>query len=196
MYMMISIYKGWIVTSLYEKSMNLYLYILSHSVHPPGVLTGLFSGNINNIQLLWSDEDEINRRLKESYARLLIRGYQRALLIPVFTKGITVVRASIKRVSVCQCVSDQERDTRSRVFFHLTYHPRDPTSKSVQIQWRQHLLHPLWESPIWTLKIKHIITIDIKLMCVAYSRPKIIGNIFTYQKVDHFDGPLVSSYTE
>ena len=41
MYMTISIREDRIVTSLYEKSMNLYLYIPPHSAHPPGVLTGL-----------------------------------------------------------------------------------------------------------------------------------------------------------
>ena len=31
--MIILIHKDWIIMSLYEKSMNLYLYIPSHSVH-------------------------------------------------------------------------------------------------------------------------------------------------------------------
>ena len=62
--MTISIRKDRIVTSLYEKLMNLYLYIPPHSAHPPGVLTGLVSGNILRIHLLCSDEDDINRRMK------------------------------------------------------------------------------------------------------------------------------------
>ena len=39
--MTISIREDWIITSLYEKSMNLYLCIPPHSTHPPGGLTGL-----------------------------------------------------------------------------------------------------------------------------------------------------------
>ena len=50
--MTISIHEGRIVTSLYEKAMNLYLYIPPHSAHPPGVLTGLVSGNILRIHSL------------------------------------------------------------------------------------------------------------------------------------------------
>ena len=31
-------------------------------------------------------------------------------------------------------------------------------------------------------------------MCVAYSRSKILGNMFTYRKVDSLNGTPVSSY--
>ena len=54
-----------IVTLLYEKSMNLYLYIPPHSAHTPVVLTGLVSGNILQIHSICSEQDEINRRIKE-----------------------------------------------------------------------------------------------------------------------------------
>ena len=62
--MTIAIREDWIVTSLYEKAMNLYLYIPPHSAHPPGVLTGLVSGNILRIHSLCSEQDYINRRMK------------------------------------------------------------------------------------------------------------------------------------
>ena len=84
-----------IVTSLYKKSMNIYLYIPPHSAHPPGVLTGIVSGNILRIHSLCSEQDDINLRMKQFYERLLVRGYQVDLLIPAFTKGITGARAFI-----------------------------------------------------------------------------------------------------
>ena len=77
-----------IVTSLYEKSMNLYLYIPPHYAHPPGVLTGLVSGKILWIHSLCNEQDDINLCKKQFYSRLLVRGYQQNLLIPAFTKGI------------------------------------------------------------------------------------------------------------
>ena len=123
----IAIRKDWIVTSLYEKAVNLYFYIPPHSSHPLGVLTRLVSGNILRINSLFSKQDDINRRMKEFYARLLVLGYQRDLLIPTFTTGITRACAFIKRVSVRGCVSEQDKDTQGRVFFHLPYHPRKPT---------------------------------------------------------------------
>ena len=64
-----------IVTSLYEKYMNLYLYIPPHSSHPPGVLTGIVSGNILRIHSICSEQDDINLHKKEFYVRLLVHGY-------------------------------------------------------------------------------------------------------------------------
>ena len=82
--------------------MNLYLYTPPHSDHPPGVLSGLVYGNILCIHSLCRDTDDINRHMKEFYERLLVCVYQRDLLIPAFTKGITGARALIKCGSVQQ----------------------------------------------------------------------------------------------
>ena len=150
----------------------------------------------SQIHSLCSEQDDINRSMKEFYAQLLVCGYQRDLLIPAFLKSITVARSFIKRGSMRRCVSDQDKDTQGCVFFHLTYHPRDPTSKSLQRQCRQHLLHPTWEPPLWRLKNKRKIPIGTNSISVAYIRPKNLGNIFTYRKVDCLDGPPVSSYLE
>ena len=63
--MTIAIREDWIITSLYEKAMNLYLYIPPKSAHPSGVLTVLVSGNILQIHSLCSKQEDINRRMKE-----------------------------------------------------------------------------------------------------------------------------------
>ena len=88
--MTISIRKDPIITSPYEKTMNIYLYIPPHSAHPPGVLTGLVSSNILRIHLICSEQDNINLRMEQFYARLLVCGYQCNLLIPAFTKGMYI----------------------------------------------------------------------------------------------------------
>ena len=98
--MIISIRKDQIVTCHYEKSMNLYLYIPPHSAHPLRVLTGIVSGNIIRIHSLCNEQEDINRLMKDFYARLIVRGYQRDLLIPAFTQGITGAREFNKHGSV------------------------------------------------------------------------------------------------
>ena len=109
--MSISIRKDQIITSLYEKTMKLYLLIPPHSALPPGLLTGLVSSNILWIHSLCSQQDDIDLRMKEFNARLLVRRYQRDLLITVFTKGTTRSHAFIKRGSVRRCVPDKDKDT-------------------------------------------------------------------------------------
>ena len=156
-----------IITSLYEKSTNLFFAYPPHSAHHTGVLTGPVSGNILLIHSLCSEQDHIDLRMMEFYARLLVCGYQSELFIPAFTLGIVGVLAFIKRGSVRRCAPDKNKYTTGQVFFHLIYHPRDPTSKSLQRQWHQHLLHPPWEPPIRRIKNKHKILITIRLMCVA-----------------------------
>ena len=132
--------------------------------------------------------------MKGIYARLLVRGYQRDLLITAFTKGILGKHTFIKRRSVWWCVLNQENATKSCVFFHLTYHLRHTTSKDLQIQWRQQFLHTSREHSLWTLKNKTNNSIGIKSMSVAYSWSKNIGNIFTYHKVNRIDRFPISSY--
>ena len=153
MEMTISIREDRIITSLYENSTNLYFYTPPPppSAHLPGVLTGLVSSYIVSIHSLCSKQDDIDLCMKHFYGRLFDRGYQRDLLIPAITKGITRACAFIKRVSVRRCVSDKYKYSTGRVFFHLTYHPKNPTSKSLHRQWCQHLLHPPWEPPLWRL---------------------------------------------
>ena len=112
--------------ALRKSSESIFLHT-SPFLPPLGVLTRLVSGNILRINSLFSKQDDINRRMKEFYARLLVLGYQRDLLIPTFTKGITRACAFIKRVSVRGCVSEQDKDTQGCVFFHMPYHPRKPT---------------------------------------------------------------------
>ena len=107
------------------------------------------SGNILRIHSICSKQDNINLCMKHFYARLLVRGYQLNLLIPAFIRGIIRARTFIKRGSVRRCKTGKEEENKGRVFFHLTYHPRDPTSKDLQRQWRQHL------PPLWRLKNKY-----------------------------------------
>ena len=56
----LTICNGRIETTLFEKELNLYLYLLPHSAHPTGVLKGLIAGMILRIIRLTSAP--INRK--------------------------------------------------------------------------------------------------------------------------------------
>ena len=54
----ITIKKGEISTSLFEKPLNLHLYIPPHSAHPPGLLPGIVHSTLFCIFTLCSDHDD------------------------------------------------------------------------------------------------------------------------------------------
>jgi hypothetical protein len=61
---------GSIQTTLFEKLLNLYLYLPSHSAHPPGVLTGLIYGMIRRVYHLTSCPSDCLVYLKKFYRQL------------------------------------------------------------------------------------------------------------------------------
>eukprot|EP00957_Ditylum_brightwellii_P131737 10046998-Ditylum_brightwellii.AAC.1 len=63
----ITIKNGKITTKLYEKSLNLYLYIPPHSAHPPGVLNGIIFGQIHCIFTLCSERANISKSINQFY---------------------------------------------------------------------------------------------------------------------------------
>ena len=84
----ITIRDGKIITKLYEKSLNLYLYIPPHSAHPPGVLNGIIFGQIHQIFTLCSERADIKKSINQFYIRLIQRGYNRDDIMPIFNKAI------------------------------------------------------------------------------------------------------------
>ena len=56
--MTVTIKNGHISTSLFEKQLNLHLYIPPHSAHPPGLLPGIVHSTLFRIFTLCSDYDD------------------------------------------------------------------------------------------------------------------------------------------
>ena len=59
----ILIHKGNIKFNLFQKQLNLYLYIPPLSAHPPGVLTSMLMGNCHRIYTLVSDVNDRSKNL-------------------------------------------------------------------------------------------------------------------------------------
>ena len=67
----ISIHNGKITTSLFEKPLNLHLYIPPHSAHPPGLLPGIVHSTLFRIFTSCSDpNDQILRK------KFFLNGYK------------------------------------------------------------------------------------------------------------------------
>ena len=184
----IRISNGSITTTLFEKVLNLYLYISPHSCHPPGVLTGLVLGNCHRIYSLCSDSSDITKHLRNFYRRLQRRGYNDTTLLPLFRRAYDL------NTSPRPPPADNAPSTDSRIFYHLRYNPRNPPSAQLQRGFQTYIMHPQYERLLTSIKNIEGHPIPIQRMTVAYSRPHNLGNLLSYRQLDKSTGPPVSSF--
>jgi hypothetical protein len=194
--MVIKIENNRIVTDLYEKSMNLYLYIPPASAHPPGLLPGLVIGQVIRIFSLCTYMKDVKRHIKNFHTRLMKRGYSQSVLLPLFKTAADKAAAFLRK-------SDDERtkeklqryeENQSRVFFHLKYHPNDPPSSAIQKVFRECILQPRGEVPFHEVRNDSGQRIPVERLTVCYSTHPNIGSILSYRKICGRKGLKVSSF--
>ena len=120
----ISIHNGKITTSLFEKPLNLHIYIPPHSAHPPGLLPGIVHSTLFRIFTLCSDPNDQILRTKVFFKRLQARGYKSNQIKPLFLKAI----ARAKNYSGPSATKNNDH---TAVIFHLPFHPNDPPSHKI-----------------------------------------------------------------
>ena len=190
--MQLSIVNGSIVTGLFEKALNLYLYIPPHSAHPPGVLTGLVLGNAHRIYTLCSDPADVRRHLRDLYHRLRVRGHSPGTLLPLFERAAVLHRERLSGSSAARAPTN----LRKTIFFHLQHHPGDPPSRDLQQIFSDRISAPPYGRPLAQVRNRDGFRIGIDRMIVAYSRPRNLGNLLSSRVLDERKGPLVSSYVD
>ena len=164
----LKIHNNKIVTSLYEKPMNLHLYLPAHSAHPPGVLKSLVQSMIWRIVTLTSCENEKKKQINQFFTRLLDRGYRAQTLAPIFQNAYK--RACSKDTHAIKLT-----DHSSSVFFHIRYNPADPPARTIQHLFQECVFQPhsgrKRETPLPLIQ-KEVIT---------YNYPSITAKITTYE---------------
>ena len=175
-----------ICTTLFEKLLNLYLFIPPHSAHPPGVLNGLVLGNCHRIYTLCSDPTDIAQHLRRFYKRLKARGYKSEDLLPKFTRAHEL--ALTPKLPKPPASMDS-----TRIFLHLEYHPYSPPSFQLQELWKRHVFHPPFEKELTAVQNIDSNELEIEKMIIAYSRPRNLGNLLSYRNLQISKGPPVSS---
>jgi hypothetical protein len=152
-----------IVTRLYEKPLNLYLYIPPHSAHPPGILNGMITGYITRVFRLTSTNTDREASIRHFFRRLCDRGYTACTLRPLF-------HDALRRAQTSRC-KPSEDDQEKRIYLHLEYHPYDPSSRDLQRLFRERLQSPVDEPEFSTLCNGDNIPNGITRMIVAFRRP-------------------------
>ena len=185
----ISISKGQISTSWYEKPLNLHLYIPPHSAHPPGLLPGIVHSTLFRIYTLCSDNDDKLTRTKVFFKRLVARGYKSDQIKPLFYKAIT--RAKLYSGPIDRTANDD-----TSVILHLPFHPNDPPSHKIQKVWRDTIASPKYHMPLPNMRNPQSREkCNIQRMIIAYRRPMNLGNLLSHRNLStSTTAPPVSSY--
>ena len=192
----ISIANNKFTTTLFEKELNLYVYIPPNSAHPPGVVTGLVFGMILRIWKLCSRANDAKRRIKTFFRRLLRRGYTKTFLIPLFAKATENAKRHFRRTPAEFKSAEDAKLVRNhrRVFFHLPYHPNDTKSSVIQRHWRDNVMFPKGKTAFNQVRNHEDEKIPIDQLTIAYHRAPNLGNMFSVRKLHKRRGPSVSSF--
>ena len=137
----ITIQNGHISTSLFEKPLNLHLYIPPHSAHPPGLLPGIVHSTLFCIFTLCSDHDDRILQTRVFFKRLQARGYKNDEIKSLFYKAIS-------RAEQYSGPTTSTRNDHTSVIFHLPFHPNGPSSYKIQQSWRDTIASPRYHMPL------------------------------------------------
>jgi hypothetical protein len=191
----IRIENGRLVTTIFEKAQNLYLYIPPHSSHPKGVLTGLIFGQVLRIRRLCSLSTDADEKISQFFERLQHRGHTTASLVPLFSRAEKNASRFINRSTedIDRLKQKKWIDSRKQIYFHLQFHPENPSSRAIQEIWKKHVSHPPKETPLSQMKNLDNERVGFSKLVVAYSRPLNLQNRFSVRDI-HGRGKEVSKY--
>ena len=168
-------------TRLYEKALNLYLYLPPHTCHPPGILSGTIAGMILRIFRLTSDRNDCNVSIRNFFRRLCLRGYPPQTLQPLFSQHT----ARAAQSSTC---IDHPIDP--RLFFHLPFHPLNPSSFRIQCAFKENMHKPTGEPELPSIKNSMGQPFGVSRMIIANHRPRNIGNYVAPRRFKEYAAPV------
>jgi hypothetical protein len=157
-------------TRTHQKALNLYLYPVANSAHPPGVQSGMIYGLILKYYQQNSDSKEFYNIVKLFYLRLLARGYKASYLKPIFMRTIKHITNSTPVVK-----------TRDRtLFYKIPYDPNGPSREFIRKGLGLNELSETLEND------------QAGRIIVCYQRPRNLGELITRTR---HSSPLADTQT-
>ena len=120
-------------TTIFEKALNLYLYIPALSCHSKGVLQGLIFGMAHRAQNLCSNPADQVPFLLKCFNCLIKRGYKATVIKPIF---LAAIRKNFSHAT--PTLRDQasapttHQPSECPLFLHIPVNPADPPSSTIQ----------------------------------------------------------------
>jgi hypothetical protein len=179
---------GKIISKIYEKPENLYLYLPSNSCHPFSNLKGLIHGMVYRTIRLTTTVRDQSTELQNLVRRLTTRGYNQDFLIKI-------INETYHRINQTRDINRQATNRDEICFFHTFYHPNDPKSSDLQRVFHEEMLSPKrMYKQLPDLFNHRKAKLRVKRMIIAYHRTPNLGNLLSPRVLKNEDGPRVSSY--
>ena len=176
---------GCIHTSIYEKPLNLHLYLPQHSCHPQGILKSLIFGMMLRFFRLSSDAHDAQQAVRRLLYHLQARGYQPHDLNRLMSEAYAKYLRTPKTPSLTPALTTPPETWKASpgIFLHLPYHPLDPTSHEIQRIFTDVMVSPPGEPHLEKLRNFDKAPFDTSRLIIAYSRPSNLGNFFSPRKM-------------
>ena len=153
---------GNVHSSIYEKDLNLYLYIVPHSCHSTGSIKGTIWGMVHRAKALCTNKEDYEPFLQKCYTRLLARGHLKCEILPVFTAAI----ASIINGKVSTRLNASTRQ--HNLLFHQQIHPDDPSKHAIKKAFNSTVVHPAGRSHVSSLSCPEGGTVSFSDLTICY----------------------------
>lgn len=158
----------------FKKKYNLYLYVPSHSAHPPGFLGSLI---FNTLSTYWDQNtktSDYQHFASLFFHRLKQRGYDKDALDDCFraaAMNIDKLVAAYGR-TICPKANNDPDTIGTKTFFQHKHHPRDINKAIIQTEFKERFKSVITSSD--DVKTK---ALNVERLAIAYSRPKNLRDI-------------------
>ena len=174
----VKVNNGGTTVRTYQKLMNLYQYISPHSAHPPGLIKGMIYGLVKTYHRQNSDERDYISIVSLLHNRLVERGWDGNHIKRLILWADETVRRRHREALSSNLTNSpitppplvgelsQPNSPRTRIFFHLEYHPADIPRR---------ILRDIYERRCQAA----LRTIGVTTLTIAYSRPSTLQQALT-----------------
>ena len=173
---------GEISTRLFEKAMNLYLYLPPTSAHPRGQLKSLVFGYIKRVEQSCSRDRDRVTAIRNLFRRLRHRGHSAASLRPIFAEALSL-KPTVSPMNTAQTPAQDPPANTRPLYLHVAYNPANPRASILQQAFETELKNPPDSAPLARMPNHRGRAFGVDQMTVANHRPPNIGNILAPRKL-------------
>ena len=177
----ISIEDSRIVTKTYQKSMNLYQYIMPQSNHPPRMMKGIIYSLMRNYHRQNTKFEDYRKMARLHFQRHADRGWDKKLVKSWIIAADEKIQATFKDPVPIHAPAPNP-DLDERLFIHFEYHKNDIPKSQVRRIYDQ------------TCKDLFQEALGVEQLTIAYSRSMNLQELLTKGKLHQAAGQEASKY--